>query len=190
MKMSNYYKISIHTERGKALTEFMRQCRDAEMKADAWAANHHAKEFIEPPVTFAGGVLALMFKDGYQHNPDTWRPITTDDGVTCYVPNVPDDFDPAAARSRVEHGATISPAEQLELSRLALPTMSVGHLFDVLPYKAAPGQRISLRVSPMVFRRNSFWYVGTPIELADNADLDIISEKTFYRNRMSLVNES
>ena len=186
--IKNFYKISIHTERGKALSEFMRQCREAEKAADEWAQNHHAAEYIEPVHAFAGGVVAVAF-DGYTPDLSVWRKIETPEGDT-YVPNVPDDFDVQEARQRQQNGGTLTAAEQLELSRMSLPIMSVGHFFDVLPYASDVAQRININSSPMLFQRNSFWYVASPVLLKHNDDVDTISQKTFFRNRLSKITES
>lgn len=185
----NYLKIAEESETGKKLKVFLAECSEASEKARAWAEKQGANTYYESPEGFAGGVVMVEFKNTIHK--EGWKNVQmpTKDGWQSTSLFVPEEN------------------SELEKEMMALPVVSEMNLIGILllkpieakdkdgnPIKDQDGNAVILPFSfgntaPALFKYRGFWYTDVPYESLSD-DCQVITEKEFYRRRMSATNES
>lgn len=185
----NYLKIAEESETGKKLKVFLAECSEASEKARAWAEKQGANTYYESPEGFVGGVVMVEFKNTIHK--EGWKNVQmpTKDGWQSTSLFVPEEN------------------SELEKEMMALPVVSEMNLIGILllkpieakdkdgnPIKDQDGNAVILPFSfgntaPALFKYRGFWYTDVPYESLSD-DCQVITEKEFYRRRMSATNES
>lgn len=206
MKQKRCYRVGIETPLGMAISAFLDTCMEAEHKAHQWAEKYGATEYLESPLGMAGGVAMLCAPLRGDVNPDVWRKIDVRGVGECYEPNVPDDFNPKTAIERNHEEEPLTMAEEIELERLALPVASETQLVALLKpkQKIVNGRPMPFVMnetpSLFVFEPNALsgekaialgrqWYIAVPFETEAQGLIEV-TQKEFYRRRMTMINIS
>ena len=185
----NYLKIAEESETGEKLKAFLAECSEASEKARAWVEKQGGDTYYESPEGFAGGVEMVEFKNTINRKDWTNVQVPTKDGWQSTSLFVPEEN------------------SELEKEMMALPVVSEMNLIGILllkpieakdkdgnPIKDQDGNAVILPFSfgntaPALFRYRGFWYTDVPFESLSD-DCQVITEKEFYRRRMSATNES
>lgn len=185
----NYLKIAEESETGKKLKAFLAECSEASEKARAWVEKQGGDTYYESPEGFAGGVEMVEFKNTINRKDWTNVQVPTKDGWQSTSLFVPEEN------------------SELEKEMMGLPVVSEMNLIGILllkpieakdkdgnPIKDQDGNAVILPFSfgntaPALFKYRGFWYTDVPYESLSD-DCQVITEKEFYRRRMSATNES
>lgn len=85
-----YYQFRADTPEGKKLRSFHRACQKAEQEAERYAKKVGATSYYTDPKAYAGGVVAVVFKNDSEINEKMWRFLGCQEvnGEKLYTPNV------------------------------------------------------------------------------------------------------
>lgn len=184
-----YLKVSEESETGKKLQSFIDDCNRVSETARVWVEKQGGDTYFESVAGMAGGVAMVEFKNTISK--PGWKNIE--------IPNV----------EGIERTPYFVPEQDSELEKemMALPVVSEMNLIGILqlkpieakdkdgnPIKDKDGNAVILPFSfgntaPALFRYRGFWYTDVPYESL-SSDCQVITEKEFYRRRMSATNES
>lgn len=165
-----FYKISVGSETGNRIRDFIQLCHDAAEEARLWAEKHGIDVYYESPNGMAGGICAVEFPDAIHK--EGWDRIETSHGI-CFFPQENSD---------------------LEKSMYSLPVVSETELIPILNLKPRISEKSKKPLpfsfgtqTPLIFLHRDYWYIDVPYESGSN-DCVSITSKLFYRKRMAEIN--
>ena len=84
-----YYRFPAESPEGKQLRSYHRAAQKAEREAQQYGKKVGAATYYEDPNCFAGGVVAVTFKNPKEVNPNIWRLVgrQEDGNELLYLPN-------------------------------------------------------------------------------------------------------
>ena len=89
MTKNFYYRVPADSIAGKKMARFHEACQQAEQAAEQFAAANGAVSYYEDPMSFAGGVVGLVFADPDKVDRNEWSSIgiQQETGEMLFLPN-------------------------------------------------------------------------------------------------------
>ena len=122
--MTYYYKLRSKSPMGKLFRRLWNKCVKAERAADSFARKAGAEQFYPSDFVFAGGVVAVLFKDDECPHPELWQLAGKDaDGRKLWVPRKYNSTEIHRTPRRNKSGLPlfVRKAIRIEKERMALP---------------------------------------------------------------------
>lgn len=165
-----YYEIHADSETGQQITTFVNLCNEAEMKAADWVNTHGADSYYESPEGMAGGISAVMFADGAEH--EGWERVEAPglDSVVYF----PED------------------GSELEKEMYALPVVMETRLIGILNLEGHvndKGKKVPYTFgeeTPVLFKYRDKWHVDVPYPSGSEACI-AISQKEFSQRKIKAI---
>ena len=168
-KKNYYYKLRSRSEMGKQFRRLWNRCIRAERAADSFAKKAGAEMFYPSDTVFAGGVVAVLFKDDECPRPDLWQLAGTDaEGRKLWIPRKYDtkEIPPSSRRSKGGLPMYVKKAQRIEKERRELPTVRTERFLEMLQADPSCGKgddgklHIVRLVTPTFFEYWNHIYIG------------------------------
>jgi len=164
--MNYYYKLRSKSELGKSFRRLWNRCVKAEKAADAFAKKAGAEQFYPSADGFAGGVVAVLFKDDECPMPDLWTCEGEDEeGRKLWQPRKYDGTR-VLRRKKSVTPLMVRKAIRIEKERKALPVVKTESFLQLLQADPTCGQHadgkmhIVRLVTPTFFEYWNHIYIG------------------------------